>query len=249
MTAGKPIDEEPPSAPWRKVAALAIGLGALLVLVYFSPLRQYLGRGLEVSQQIRSFGTLAPLVVMAGVAALVAVGFPRLALCGIAGMALGFWSGLFWAQLGTLLGNYALFVVARAGGRDWAQRFLSRRSGLKITIQQRGALGVFLARQIPMPGLVINLACALLPIGHLDFIIGTVIGQLPLAIPFTLMGAGLLQPSLKKSVSLLGLAVVASFLAWFGLRYALRRLRTGTPTDSGNVPPICPYQPPPQSTP
>jgi uncharacterized membrane protein YdjX (TVP38/TMEM64 family) len=194
-------------------------------------------------------GALAPLALMAAVAALVAVGFPRLPLCGIAGMALGFWSGLFWAQLGTLLGNYALFVLARAVGRDRAQRFLSRRAGLKITIQQRGALGVFLARQIPMPGLVINLACALLPIRHLDFIIGTVIGQLPLAIPFTLIGAGVLQPSFKKSVSLIGLAVFASFLIWFGLRYALRRLRSGAPTDASDIPPICPSQPPPHSTP
>jgi uncharacterized membrane protein YdjX (TVP38/TMEM64 family) len=99
-------------APWRKIAVLAAIVGVMLALVYLSPLRAWLGRLREISDQIRGLGVLAPLVVMAGIAVLVALGFPRLVLCAIAGMALGFWSGLLWAQLGTLLGNYATFLVA-----------------------------------------------------------------------------------------------------------------------------------------
>ena len=250
MTVGsKPIDANPPPVvdpnggddqvppSWRKIALLAIGAGALLTVVYFSPLRQYLSHAGELSERIRDFGALAPLVVVVSISLLVAIGFPRLALCGIAGMALGFWSGLLWAQLGTLLGNYAVFILARtilvrAGARDWAQRFVSRRSRLNSTVQQRGVLGVFLARQVPLPGSVINLACALLPIPHWDFIVGTVLGQLPLAIPCTLIGAGILQPSFKKGITLIGLAIVASVLAWFCLRWACRRLgNTGSGRD------------------
>jgi uncharacterized membrane protein YdjX (TVP38/TMEM64 family) len=237
----KPAQEKPPLPPeidppqvepgpsWKKIAILAIGAGILLTVIYLSPLRAYLGHWHEVSQGIRSFGALAPLVLTLSVAVLVAVGFPRLVFCVIAGMALGFWSGLLWAQLGTLLGNYALFVVARAGGRDWMQRVLSKRAHLRNTIQQRGALGVILARQVPLPGLVINLTCALLPIRHVDFIVGTIIGQLPQAIPCTLIGAGVLQPSFKKSVGLIGLAVIVSILIWLVLRYALRRGRAEPP--------------------
>ena len=202
---------------------LALGAGVLLALVYASPLRVYLGHWREVSQDIRDFGTLAPLVVTVSVAVLVAVGFPRLLFCVIAGMALGFWSGLLWAQLGTLLGNYALFVVVRAGGREWGQRLLARRGRVHSTIQQRGALGVILARQLPLPGLVINLTCAFLPIRHRDFILGTMVGQLPQAIPCTLIGAGALQSSFGKSVGLIGLAVIVAILAWLGVRYAMRR--------------------------
>jgi uncharacterized membrane protein YdjX (TVP38/TMEM64 family) len=72
---------------------------------------------------------------------------------------------------------------------------------------------------------VINLACALLPIRHLDFLIGTIIGQLPQAIPCTLIGAGALQPSFTRSMGIIGLALFASILAWVGLRYLLRRNR------------------------
>lgn len=215
---------QPPIKPsWRKIALLALGAGILLALVYSSPLRVYLGHWREVSQDIRNFGALAPLVVTVSVAVLVAVGFPRLLFCVIAGMALGFWSGLLWAQLGTLLGNYALFVVVRAGGREWGQRLLARRARVRSTIQQRGALGVILARQLPLPGLVINLTCAFLPIRHRDFILGTMVGQLPQAIPCTLIGAGALQSSFGKSVGLIGLAVIVAILAWLGVRYAMRR--------------------------
>lgn len=240
----KPAQEKPPSPPemdppqveagpsWKKIALLAIGAGLLLTVIYFSPLRAYLGHWHDVSQKIRSFGALAPLVLTIGVAVLVAVGFPRLVFCVIAGMALGFWSGLLWAQLGTLLGNYVLFVIVRAGGRDWVERVVSKRAGLHSTIQQRGALGVVLARQLPLPGLVINLTCALLPIRHVDFLLGTIIGQLPQAIPCTLIGAGALEPSFKKSIGLIGLAVIASVFAWFGLRYALRRGRAPKPHNS-----------------
>jgi uncharacterized membrane protein YdjX (TVP38/TMEM64 family) len=211
------------SPSWIKMAFLAIGAGLLLTVVYYSPLKQYLSHWHEVSEQIRSYGALAPLVVVAGVAVLVAIGFPRLLFCIIAGMALGFWSGLLWAQLGTLIGNYALFIVVRAGGRQWAERLVTKRARLNEILQRKGVLGVILARQLPLPGLIVNLACALLPIRHVDFLLGTIIGQLPQAIPCTLIGAGVLQVSFSRSVSVIGLAVVLSVLAWIAIRYAVRR--------------------------
>lgn len=212
-----------PTPSWKKVALLAAVAGILLGLLYFSPLRVYLSRWQELSEDIRAFGALAPLVLTLAVAVLVGVGFPRLALCVVAGMALGFWSGLLWAQLGTLLGNYAVFILVRAGGRDWVEGHLSKRVQLRSMVERRGALGVVLARQVPLPGVVINFACALLPIRHVDFIVGTIVGQLPQAIPCTLIGAGVLQSSFRKSIGLIGLAVVIAVLGWIGLRYILGR--------------------------
>jgi uncharacterized membrane protein YdjX (TVP38/TMEM64 family) len=239
MAAGtKPVEEKQLSMPeeslgeseirpsWRKILLLALGVSVLLIIVYLSPLRQYLGHLREVSERVRSFGALAPLVLMVGVAVLVGFGFPRLLFCVIAGIALGFWSGLLWAQLGTFLGNYGLFVVARAVGRDWAKRVLSKRVTLHNIIQRKGALGVVLARQLPLPGLVINLACALLPIRHCDFIVGTLVGQLPQAIPCTLIGAGALQASFAKSIGVISLAVVLTIVAWLGAQYLMRRVAT-----------------------
>jgi uncharacterized membrane protein YdjX (TVP38/TMEM64 family) len=192
-------------------------------VVYLSPLREYLSRMQELSQSIRDFGPLAPLVLTLSVAVLVAVGFPRLLFCVLAGMALGFWSGLLWTQLGTLLGNYAVFVLSRHGGGDWARRYLSKRGRLHNLVHREGIPGVILARQLPVPGLIINLVCGLFPIRQRDYLIGTIIGQLPAAVPCTLIGAGLIKASFKQSLGAIALAVVFTVAVWLGLRWLLRR--------------------------
>ncbi len=218
--------------PWRKLVLLAGMAGVLLAVVYLSPMRGYLGR-LRVSEQVRGLGILGPLAFMLGIAALVAVGFPRLLLCAIAGMALGFWSGLLWAQLGTLLGNYATFLVARFGARHWAQRYLWRHARLQGWVRREGIAGVILARQLPMPGLLINLGLGLLPIRQRHFLLGTALGQLPEAVPCTLIGAGALQASAARSAGLVGLGAAAAVLVWVGLRRFLCPESTDEKTQGG----------------
>ncbi len=218
--------------PWPRILLLGVCVAVLLGIVYLSPLRQYLGHLREISTQIRSMGWLGPVTLACGIALLVAVGFPRLLFCVIAGMALGFWWGLFWAQLGTLVGNYTVFLLARLGGGAWAQAYVARRGKLHDLIRREGMAGVVLARQVPMPGLVINLACGLLPIRHRHYLLGTILGQLPEAVPCTLIGAGALAGSVGKSATAIGLAVILAVLFWIGLRWALqRKTRSASPAD------------------
>ncbi|HYG34760.1 MAG TPA: VTT domain-containing protein [Clostridia bacterium] len=209
--------------PWRKILLLALIAAVFLTVVYLTPLREYRERLGEISKYIKGLGMLAPLALTLSVAVLVAVGFPRLLCCVIAGMALGFWSGLLWAQIGTLMGNYVTFMVARSGSKEWVKAYLSKRGRLHNLIQREGVAGVILARQLPVPGLLINLTCGLFSVRHRDFFFGTIIGQLPEAIPCTLIGAGALQPSFTKSFGIISLAVVAAVVTWVGLRWALRR--------------------------
>jgi uncharacterized membrane protein YdjX (TVP38/TMEM64 family) len=219
----QPAGNEPQARlPWGKIIGGALLIGALLVIAELSPLRTYLERWREVSEDLRGLGASAPLVVVVAVAVLVGVGFPRWPFCIIAGAALGFWTGLLWAQLGTLLGNYAVFLLVRLGSGDWAERYLSRRVRLRNVIRQEGIPGVILARQMPLPGLLINIACGLVPLRQRDYLVGTMLGQLPLAIPCTLIGAGILQASFRRSLAVIGLAVASSVLAWLGLRILLR---------------------------
>jgi len=213
-------------ALWRKVFWLGLVAAVLMVLVYASPLRDYLGQLRELSAFVRGFGWLAPVVLTVSVAVLVAVGFPRLFFCVLSGMALGFWPGLLWAQLGTLLGNYAVFSAVRLGGGDWAERYLSRHLKLRELIQEEGISGVILARQLPLPGLLINMACGLFSVRPRDFIIGTIVGQLPEAVPCTLIGAGILQVSFAKSLGLICLGVGAAVAAWIAVRWGLRMKRS-----------------------
>jgi uncharacterized membrane protein YdjX (TVP38/TMEM64 family) len=229
----KSLNQEPESEgaaalPWSKILVLAVVMLGLLGVAYLSPLRQYLSRVREVSDSIKHLGMLGPLVLAGSVAVLVAIGVPRLLFCVIAGMALGFWSGLFWAQLGTLLGNYAVFLFVRLHGRGWAESYLSRHGRLSSLVRRKSIIGVLLARQVPVPGMLINLTCGLLPLRHRDFLIGTVIGQLPEAVPCTMIGAGMIAASFSRSVGMVGLALILAVLLWLGLTWFLRRKTSQT---------------------
>ena len=225
--------------PLFKVFLLALVVGLLLCLVYYSPVGGYLARIREVSDRIRSMGWLAPVVVTLGVALLVAAGFPRLLFCAIAGMALGFWHGLVWAQLGTLIGNYLIFLLVRAGGGEWGRRYLSNHGGFKL-IESEGIAAVLLARQLPVPGLIVNLAFGLSKLKHRHFLIGTALGQLPEAIPCTLIGAGAIQSSFTKSAGMAGLAVLVMATLWIGLRMIGRRLKNKKLATLTGIEPVLP---------
>jgi uncharacterized membrane protein YdjX (TVP38/TMEM64 family) len=208
--------------PWRRIAFLALLVGVLLAIVYASPLRDHLSKARELSEDIRQLGWMGPFVLTLSVAVLVAVGVPRLLFCVIAGMALGFWSGLLWTQLGTLTGNYVLFLVARKGGGDWVRRLLGSRPGLTALMHEEGLMGVILARQVPVPGFVVNLALGLVSVRQRDFLIGTAIGQLPQAIPCTLIGAGAMKGSFATSAGLIALAVALAVAVWLILKRVVR---------------------------
>ena len=213
------LQEAEARPPWKRIALLAVLVVLLLGIVYVSPLRNYLDRVQELKDMIRGLGMLGPVVMTLGTALLVAVGFSRLVLCGIAGMAMGFWWGLLWAQLGALLGNYGIFVVARVSGGEWMRRYVHKRERLAGLIHKQGITGVILARQLPVPGMLVNLVLGLLALRHRDFLLGTLIGQLPEAIPCTLIGAGAGKASLAKSAWFIGLAIVFAMLVWAGVRW------------------------------
>jgi uncharacterized membrane protein YdjX (TVP38/TMEM64 family) len=231
----EPVREQPATSPmdgagrvetrpsWWKVLTLALVVCGLLAIVYFSPLRAYLGRLRDVSEQIRGLGWLGPLVTVLGVGLLVAVGFPRLLFCVIAGMAFGFWCGLLWTQLGTLLGNYLVFLGMHLARPAWAKQYVSKRERLQALLRQESIAGVILARQLPLPGVLVNIGCALFCVRHRDFLAGTLLGQLPEAVPCTLIGAGALEASFARSTALIGLAVAVAVALWIGLRWFLRR--------------------------
>jgi uncharacterized membrane protein YdjX (TVP38/TMEM64 family) len=168
-----------------------------------------------------------PIVFVGGVALLVAMGFPRLLFCFIGGMTFGFAWGLLWTQTGTLMGNYLTFVFARWGGHEVVARWLARRPNIHDLIRREGIIAVILARQVPIPGLLVNLAFGVSPVRQRHFLLGTAVGQLPEAIPCTLMGSGMRQTSLGWSAGAMGLAVLILVLVWIGWRYLTRVLRAG----------------------
>lgn len=227
-------DQHPYRRILTKTAVLVLLLGCGL-LVYFTPLKEWLNQGQLIVAQLSALGYWAPLAYVVSGAVLAAVGVPRMLICSLGGLAFGFIWGLAWSHLATLLGSYATFLFVRWGGKDWSLDHYPRLRGFAGQIHQRGILAVLLIRQLPMTGFYNNLLLGLTPVSHRDFWIGSFLGFLPMGVTATLLGAGLIQANAAQAAQYMALAAV-SFAAlgiafkWllFSSRSPLGRSRRAT---------------------
>ncbi len=208
----------------RALVFVAVLTGGLLI-IFLSPLKEYLGHYREITQQLAHMGMAAPALFVLGVAVLVFMGVPRLILCFIGGMAFGFFWGLLWSQIGTSIGFYAAFLFVRWGGRDLVLRCWPKLGRLAQRFKKHSLPAVILIRQLPVNGIFINLLLGLLPIRQVDYLLGTAIGILPEAIPCTLIGSGMGQSSLGKGLSYItgAMALLIVFWLFCGLLVRARR--------------------------
>jgi uncharacterized membrane protein YdjX (TVP38/TMEM64 family) len=205
--------------PLKPLIMLGV-MAALFLLVHITPVRNYLGDIQSVKRWLVSLGCMGPVVWMGIVFMLVIAGTPRLLFCPISGLAFGFWHGLLWTQMPTLAGYYVLFLFVRWGGKGFVLRRWPRVGRFKDHFNGHSAtLLVFGVRQLPMSGLIINFLLGLSPIRHRDFLLGTVFGILPEAIPFTLVASGTLKLTSQNTPLYVGAAVVLLLFMCTGLWY------------------------------
>jgi len=208
--------------PFKPLIMLGMMAG-LFLLVYITPVRNFLGDIQSVKGWLQSLGCTGPAVWMGIVFLLVAAGTPRLLFCPISGLAFGFWQGLLWTQVPTLAGCYAQFLFVRWGGRDFVVRRWPSVGRLKGRFHGRStALLVFAVRQVPISGVIINFLLGLSPVRHRHFLLGTAFGILPEAIPFTLVASGTFKLASRNTPLYVAAAVVLLLLVCTGLWY-LRR--------------------------
>ena len=223
MTAQVPILKPKPSFAWKPLVMLAV-VAAAFALVYFTPARKYLGNIQVVKFWLLSLGWVGPAVWMGVVFVLVAAGMPRLLFCPVGGLAFGFWYGLLWTQVATLFGYYALFLFVRWGGQDFVLRHWPRVGRLRKHFHgHSAALLVFGVRQLPISGLIINFLLGLSPIQHRHFLIGTAVGILPEAVPFTLVASGMVKLTSQNTPLYIAAAVALLLLVCAALWHFSRR--------------------------
>lgn len=198
------------------VCLMVIALGAA---VYFTPIKTWLAQGQLIKDDLTLFGVAAPLVFTAGVVVLTAIGVPRLLLCSLGGMTFGFAWGLLWTQFGTLLGSYLTFLFVRWRGRDYTLQHFPRLRRFSRKLEEKGLLAVLLLRQLPMNGFYNNVFLGLTPVSHRDFLLGSLLGFLPLGVTACLIGAGMIQADFSMGVQYVALALVCSVI----LAYLLNR--------------------------
>jgi uncharacterized membrane protein YdjX (TVP38/TMEM64 family) len=197
-----------------KALVLLVVLLVGLLIVYLSPLKSYLGNLREIKVELARMGMAAPLLYTLGVSILVAFGFPRLFLCPLGGMAFGFFWGVVWSEIGTLIGSYAQFLFMSWGGHELTLRKKSTLNFLTQLFKRRGIPTIILIRQLPITGIFPNLFFALMRVRHFDFLVGTGLGYLPETIPATLIGTGMIQNSFKKSFGYISVAIILLMLIW-----------------------------------
>ncbi len=206
-----------------RVLLLAGVLSGGMVTVYSTPVRAWFQDGDGARRLVAALGFWSYPVVSLAAGLLIACGVPRLALCAVGGMV--FWRGLVIVLPGTLLGYYAVFVFVRWGGRAWVTHRFPGLIRWSEMVRRQGVVGVILARQLPIHGTLINLCLGLSHVKHRHFLLGTAIGALPEAVPFTLAGAGLVKGSAGAVGQYLALAAIMLGIVWIACRHALRIMR------------------------
>jgi uncharacterized membrane protein YdjX (TVP38/TMEM64 family) len=194
-------------------------------VIHLTPIKAFFMDAEHLRDEVLALGAWVYPVTILLVALLLACGVPRLPIHAAGGMMFGFAIGLTLTVGGAILGHYAVFLFIRWGGREWTLRRWPALRRWADVIHDHGAIGVLLARQVPLHSMVINLALALSNVTHRHFLVGTAIGLLPEAIPATLIGAGIMSRSLKASAGYLAFAAAAFALVWIGGGYTLRAMR------------------------
>ena len=167
----------------------------------------------------------APLLFLAAHIATSLLFIPRALIAATAGAIFGRWWGLVWATIGGVLGSACGFLVARylySGLIDletlpWFGPYLQR-------AERGGWPVVTVIRLLPINHSFVNYALALTKVGLADYLIGSLLGQIPSTVAFVEFGAVGERAASGKSgwlvPMLLGLAALG---AAYALRYIFRK--------------------------
>lgn len=199
-----------PSGETRRLLILALVVLALLLGLHFTPLSAWMDDVRALKQTVQSYGWKAYALFWLGSVSAIAIGVPRLALCGIAGMLFGFVGGSLVALASGVLGSYGAFLLARWSGRDWAERKLAGATDKLRAVLAKPTVGsIFVARQLPVPGILINVLIGVLPTAHSTFLLGTSLGYLPSTAIVALAGSSLGKESLGIAITQVSLAMAS----------------------------------------
>lgn len=200
-------EKEPsePLSPFEHIDEVAHGTSRkLLWLLAIGAFLLLLVHGTSIGQRIRDWDTLADLATTGGNRApvyflalssfLILLGAPRLLFCALGGFAFGFWEGLLWSQVASLLGSYLAFRLARWGGRE----ALSRRFGhhhlfARVMGAEPTVVAVAVVRMLPLSNVLINVGLALGRVSDRVFLAGSLLGFLPQGVVAVVVGSGIAE--------------------------------------------------------
>ena len=216
------LPEEPDDSrkETKRLLIAVLVVSGLIAALHFTPLKQWLVEAQSLKARVSEYGWKADAVFILGSMVGIALGLPRLALCALGGMLFGFVEGFLVSQIAGVLGAYGTFLITRCWGpKEWVQRKLANSERLRAILGTPSIGTIFVARQMPVPGIVPNVLLGVLQTRHSTFLVGTFIGYLPSNIPVALAGSSMAKESLAKaitqvSLSMLALGVFSALILW-----------------------------------
>lgn len=212
----------------RQVFTAVLIVAAFMALAHFTPMKAWITNVQSWKIFVREFGWMAHAVFMLVTAGAVMMGVPRLAFCSAAGLIFGFGEGLLLSLVGSTLGSYGAFILSRHGFRRAAESRAEKWPWLKKMLKKPSVMRVFWARQLMVPGIVLNVLIGMTPVRHSRFLLGTALGYLPLNIAFSLVGSGLGKESITTTMTqLLAAMAVINVAAWLVFRFIKKQRLAG----------------------
>jgi uncharacterized membrane protein YdjX (TVP38/TMEM64 family) len=209
-----------PRVAWLRLAALACGIVAALLIV--AKVTGLSARG--VRDWVDDFGAAAPLVFIVVSAGLTCALFPGPVLAAASGLLFGTWLGFPVSLTAATLGASVAFLISRGVGLGAVDQLAGPRvQRIRGWIGRRGFVSVLYARIIPgMPFTLVNYAAGLTPLRLPVFAAATALGAAPRAFAYTALGGSFGN---WKSPETIGAAVVLVVMALLGLVLLRREVR------------------------
>jgi len=193
-------------AAWLRLAGLAAVVIAAFVLVASA--------GDLSSERVRAWvddaGVWAPVTFVAVSAALTVAFFPGPLLAGASGLLFGTAAGFPLSLTAAVLGASASFLLARAAGRDAAERVAGPRvRAIRDAVGRRGFLAILYARILPgVPYNLVNYGAGLTTIRLPVFAGATALGAAPRAFAYTALGGSLDDLGSPEAIAAIAVLVV-----------------------------------------
>ena len=216
--------------------AIVVVLAAIVLGIWFSPLRAHLNRD-DIRAAVGQLRGLwyGPIVFILVFAASCVIALPALIFVLSAGVIWGWQLGSVYTFAGGLLGATASYFVGRFLGEGVLERF--GRVGRLVTkqVDHAGFKSLLVLRLIPgIPFAVLNYGAGVARVALPDYLGATAIGMLPSVFVFTYCADALFSGTMTEGDALRRLAIVgALMIAMVLLPVVLKRfVRTPVPDES-----------------
>lgn len=192
---------------------LAGGFASAYFLGFFEP-----GFAESLSQRLQGLGPWAPFCFFALKVITVIFALPSAPVTMAGGLLFGLFEGLLINIVAATTGAAVTFALSRIVGREEVEKRLGGRlQALDQKLANHGLWAMLFVRLVPLfPFNAINYGAGLTKISFRAYFIGTLIGIIPGATVFTMLGVAAQEASLlKASVALGALGLLSLLPVWF----------------------------------